>query len=255
MGESPLVARIAFDSNDSRVNRICLGMGHQHLQLSSYKSVVVLSLRLLAASSVFFVAWSMFDLRFSPLTFLDVRAFAFASFLLALGLIDRAKGIVPMEITFPLMLAGVVRAIFLSDPSFLLYWFALAIIYLFNVVGGGDVKLLMGMFGLFPHLEFFIVMEIVVIATHLPIVLYRRWLHGNFRAQVQSMYHWANFRFVELVLGELTPHTLLRRAIVQRPSSETLSRRGDRLAIAFSFAGILYLFLCTRAGMNWHIGI
>jgi hypothetical protein len=111
--------------------------------VTSFSKVIVLSLRLLTALAVFLVAWSFFDLHFSPIKFFDARALMLAAILLAAGIIDRVKGIVPMEITYPLMLAGIVRAIVLSDPSFLLYWFALAIIYLFNVVGGGDVKLLM----------------------------------------------------------------------------------------------------------------
>lgn len=228
-------------------------MNHQQIRLPSYEKASALSLRLLAALVVFLVAYSFFDSHFPPLALSDLRALLLAALLLAAGIIDRAKGIVPIEITYPLMFAGTVRAIVVGDPSFLVYWFALAIIYLFNVVGGGDVKLLMGMFGLFPNLEFFIVMEVVVISTHLPIVLYRRFGHGHFRVQFESIYRWAHIKFVEVMLGDATPQTLLQQAIVNRPTSETLSRHGDRLAIAFSFAGILYLFLCTPAGLNWHI--
>lgn len=217
------------------------------------RKVSTVILRMFAASSVFLIAWSVFDSRFSALIFLDIRAIALAAILLIAGMIDLAKGVVPIEITYPLMLAGIVRAITVGDPSFLVYWFALSIIYLFNVVGGGDVKLLMGMFGLFPHLEFFIVMEVVIITTHLPIVLHRRLGHGHFRVQFESIYRWAHLKFIELMLGETTPQTLLQQAIVNRPTNETLARNGDRLAIAFSFAGILYLFLCTPAGLNWHI--
>lgn len=215
----------------------------------------VLILRFFAALSVFTVAWALFDSRFFPLVFLDVRAFTLAAILLGAGIIDLAKGVVPIEITYPLMLAGIMRAIVVGDPMFLLYWFALAMIYLLNVVGGGDVKLLMGMFGLFPHLEFFIVMEVVILVTHLPIVLLRRLRQKNLRVQIQTVRQWVHINFIEFMLGETAPQTLVRQAIVKRPTIETLSQRGDRLAIAFSVAGILYLFLCTPAGLNWHIQI
>lgn len=228
-------------------------MDHQHIQLRSCKKATALSLRLLAALAVFLVAWSFFDSRFPPFAFFDVRALLLAAILLAAGIVDRAKGIVPMEITFPLMLAGLVRAIALSDPSFLLYWFALAIIYLFNIVGGGDVKLLMGMFGLFPHFEFFIVMEIAIIVTHLPIVLYRRLRQAENRLFAKNLLTHAHLRAIELMTGETTTHELARQVIAQRPSDAELSKRGDRLAIVFSFAGVLYLFLTTPVGLNWHL--
>ncbi len=228
-------------------------MDHQHIQLLSYKKASALSLRLLAALSVFVVAWSIFDSHFPPLTFFDMRALMLAMILLAAGIIDRIKGIVPMEITYPLMLVGCVRAIVLRDPSFLLYWFALAIIYLFNVIGGGDVKLLLGMFGLFPHFEFFVVMEIVVVATHLPIVIYRHLRRSTDRLFVKELFTRIHIRAIELMTGQTTTHELAREMIAQRPSDAELSKRGDRLAIVFSLAGILYLFLATPLGWNWHL--
>ncbi|MCC7165508.1 MAG: prepilin peptidase [Anaerolineae bacterium] len=223
--------------------------------LTILKKAVVVFLRLLTAFTVFLVAWSLFDPRFAPLTFLDPRALVLASILLAAGAIDLAKGVVPIEITYPLMLAGIVRAMVVGDPSFLLYWFALAIIYLFNVVGGGDMKLLMGMFGLWPHLEFFIVMEIVIIATHLPIVLYRRLQIENLRAQCRMFFAWVRVKLIDLTIGEATPNDFLRQAIAHCPTSEALSQRGDRLAIAFSLAGIIYLVLMTSAGLNWRLRV
>lgn len=222
-------------------------------QLRSFKKAIGLSLRLVAALAVFLVAWSFFDSHFSPVAFFDKRALMLAAILLAAGIIDRAKGIVLMEITYPLMLASIVRAIVFSDPSFLLYWFALAIIYLFNVVGGGDVKLLMGMFGLFPHFEFFVVMEIVVIATHLPIVLYRHLHLAKNRMFVKELLVRIHIRSIELLTGQTTTNELARQVIAQRPSDAELSRRGDRLAIVFSLAGIFYLFLATPVGWNWHL--
>ena len=222
-------------------------------QLKLFKKAIGLSLRLLTALAVFLVAWSFFDSQFPPPAFFDLRALMFAAILLAAGIIDRAKGIVPMEITYPLMLAGIVRAIVLSDPSFLFYWFALAIIYLFNVVGGGDVKLLMGMFGLFPHFEFFVVMEIVVIATHLPIVMYRHLRRTSNRMFVKELLALFHLRAIELMTGQTTTHELARQVIAQRPSDSELSKRGDRLAIVFSFGCVLYLFLATPVGWNWHL--
>ncbi len=221
--------------------------------VTSFSKVIVLSVRLLAALAVFLVAWSFFDSHFPPVAFFDLRALMLAAILLAAGIIDRAKGIVPIEITYSLMLAGIVRAIVLNDPSFLFYWFALAIIYLFNVVGGGDVKLLMGMFGLFPHFEFFVVMEIVVIATHLPIVLYRHLHRAKNRMFVKELLVRIHIHAIELITGQTTTHGLAHQVIAQRPSDAELSRRGDRLAIVFSFGGILYLFLATPVGLNWHL--
>ncbi len=212
-------------------------------------------IRLLAALGVFVVAWSLFDPHLPTLTFFDLRALLLATILIAAGIADLVNGIVPIEITYPLMLASIVRAIITGDPSFLLYWFALAIIYLFNVIGGGDVKLLMGMFGLWPHMEFFIVMEIVVIVTHLPIVLYRRFRDAEARAQVRAACIWLWLKVLDAMLGETPPQNLIRATIAQRPSGEKLSQHGDRLAITFGLAGIVYLLLMTPVGMNWNVRI
>lgn len=219
------------------------------------KQAITVTLRSLAAVSVFLVAWSIIDSRFPPLGFMDPRALGLAVILLTAGLIDLAKGVVPIEITYPLMFAGIVRAVVVGDPSFLLYWVALAVIYLLNVVGGGDVKLLMGMFGLWPHLEFLVVMEVVVIVTHVPIVLYRRLRHAQGRAQLCYAWNWLQIRFIQLMTGEETPNALAQEAIAQRPTIKELSERGDRLAIAFALGGILYLFLLTPLGLNWNFKI
>lgn len=214
-----------------------------------FKKAITSFLRLLAALSVFLVAWSLFAPHFPPPGFLDPRALALAAILVTAGVVDIARGIVPMEITYPLMLAGIVRAVLLGDPSFLLYWLALAIIYLLNVIGGGDVKLLMGLLGLFPHFEFFVVLELVVIATHLPIMLSRRL--GQDHLYFDHAFVWIRVRVIELLAGEWTTQKLVRQVIAFRPTEQELSKRGDRLAIVFSFAGILYVFMMTPAGLNW----
>lgn len=219
------------------------------------KKAVLVCARVFAAFGVFLVGWSVFDPHLPALTFLDPRALILATMLFAAGIIDRVKGVVPMEITYPLMLAGIVHAIVVGDPSFLLYWFALAVIYLFNVIGGGDVKLLMGMLGLWPHLEFFVVVEIVVIATHLPIVLHRRLRHANTRAQWRTVWVWLQIKFLDVLLGESNAYELLAAVVAKRPTEEELSRRGDRLAIAFALAGILYLVVMTPVGLNWNFKI
>lgn len=219
------------------------------------KKAVLVCARVFAAFGVFLVGWSVFDPHLPALTFLDPRALILAAILVAAGVVDRAKGVVPTEITYPLMLAGIARAIVVGDPSFLLYWFALAGIYLLNVIGGGDVKLLMGMFGLWPHLEFFIAMEIVVIATHLPIVLYRRFRHTDARTQLRTAWIWLQVRALEVMLGGTTAPKLISTAIAERPTEEELARHGDRLAIIFALAGIVYLILMTPVGLNWNFKI
>jgi len=85
---------------------------------------------------------------------------------------------VPNWVTYPLMLAGVARAFAHGDGTFLLYWAALFSLWQTHFIGGGDAKLLMGFFGLFPDFQFAWITALSVLFTGIPYLLYkyrRRW--------------------------------------------------------------------------------
>ena len=81
-------------------------------------------------------------------------AFAGIAALLAwISLNDFKTRLMPNTITYPLMLIGLVRAIAFRDGIFLLYWAVLFALWMVRFMGGGDAKLLMGLFGLYPDFQ------------------------------------------------------------------------------------------------------
>ncbi len=85
---------------------------------------------------------------------------------------------VPNRITYPLMLAGVVRAVLMRDASFVVYWGVLWLAWSVRFVGAGDAKLLMAFFGLWPDMALAYVVAGTILITGIPYLLYkyrRRW--------------------------------------------------------------------------------
>ena len=80
---------------------------------------------------------------------------------------------VPNSITYPLMAIGIARAITFGDASFLLYWAVFFFLWTARFMGGGDAKLLMGLFGLFPNFQLAQVMSMSILVTGLPYLLYK----------------------------------------------------------------------------------
>jgi Flp pilus assembly protein protease CpaA len=86
---------------------------------------------------------------------------------------DFRTQLVPNAITYPLMLIGVVRAIAFRDGIFLLYWAVLFALWTVRFMGGGDAKLLMGLFGLFPDFQLAWFVAASILVTGLPYLAYK----------------------------------------------------------------------------------
>jgi Flp pilus assembly protein protease CpaA len=80
---------------------------------------------------------------------------------------------VPNIVTYPLMLIGVVRAIAFRDGTFLLYWGIFFALWAARFMGGGDAKLLMGLFGLFPDFQLARLVGASILVTGIPYLLYK----------------------------------------------------------------------------------
>lgn len=216
--------------------------------------ILKLVARLASAAAVFGIACSLFAPMFPPLGFPDVRAFLFAAILLVAGICDLRTGRVPAEITLPLMAAAVVRGGLLHDLTFLLAWGMLIAIYLLHILGGGDSKLLMGLFGLFPSVTFYYTFAVFWVVTHYPLLLYLRLRSSSGRARLKHFGLWVFLQPLHFLAGQMTRErikTLPDELSKTWPSDDDLSRRGLRMAITISLGGILYLFLMTPAGLNW----
>ena len=221
-----------------------------------FQKVDELAARLAIAVVVFSIACSLFAPPLPPLGFMDVRAVLLAAILFVAGICDLQTGRVPAEITYPLMLAAIVRAILLNDVSFLLAWGMLIAIYLLHILGGGDSKLLMGLFGLFPSVMFYYAFAMFWVVTHYPLLLYWRLRAPSGRARCKQLGLWILLQPLHFLAGQMTRErmaNLLTELSETWPSDDDLSRKGLRMAITISLGGILYLFLMTPVGLNWQI--
>lgn len=127
---------------------------------------------------------------------------------------------VPNAVTYPLMLIGIVRAIALGDGVFLLYWAVFFTLWSARFIGGGDAKLLMGLFGLFPDFQLAWFVAVSVLVTGLPYLAYK------------YRYQWRSI-----------PRTLFWRLLTRQflPSPAEFEKDAVPYAFSFCLAGAAYL--------------
>jgi len=85
----------------------------------------------------------------------DCARVALTVYLILAAVWDLRTRRVPNWLTLPLLAGVLVWRLAQLDFTFVLYWCACLAAWLLNSLGGGDVKLLMGLFGLFPQVELF----------------------------------------------------------------------------------------------------
>jgi Flp pilus assembly protein protease CpaA len=139
-----------------------------------------------------------------------------------ISLVDFRIHRVPNWITYPLMLAGVARALALVDATFLIYWAVLFSLWQVRFMGGGDAKLLMGFFGLFPDFQLAWVTAVSILITGIPYLVFK------YRHQWRSI-----------------PRALFLRLITQQllPSPTEFEKEAVPYAFSFCLACIAYLVL------------
>lgn len=144
------------------------------------------------------------------------------AWLASIAVWDLRTGRMPNWLTVPVaLLAGGAR-LYQGQWHILLVWALVFLIWLLHIMGGGDAKLLMGLFALFPTGEFFLLFGTMVIGFLIAILVRKYW-------------------------GE-RPRTLLR-TMVERvktgqalPTEDELERKGERYAWVFCVPGIVYLW-------------
>jgi Flp pilus assembly protein protease CpaA len=85
---------------------------------------------------------------------------------------------VPNIVTYPLIVAGLFRSLFAHDGGFLIYWIVLFALLYVNSWAGGDLKLLMGLFALFPDFRLAWLIAASILVTGLPYLAFKyreRW--------------------------------------------------------------------------------
>jgi Flp pilus assembly protein protease CpaA len=100
---------------------------------------------------------------------------------------------------------------------------ALYLLWRSNVVGGGDAKLMMGLFALFPEPQFLLLFAVVGLAVRMPFMLRKYW-----RRKPSDLLAGASER---LRTGQLVP------------SGEELQERGRSYAWMYCLPGVIYLWL------------
>ena len=139
-----------------------------------------------------------------------------------ISLIDFRIHRVPNWVTYPMMLAGVGRALAFADGTMLVYWVAIFSLWQIRFVGGGDAKLLMGFFGLFPDFQLAWLMAASILVTGLPYLAFK------YRHEWRSI-----------------PKALFFRLITRQllPSETEFEKEAVPYAFSFCLGCIAYLLL------------
>ena len=124
-------------------------------------------------------------------------------------------------LTLTWMLLSIVRAVELRDPTFIAYWFVIFFLWNLNFYGGGDAKLLMGLFGLMPDLRLLWITCAVLVAAGAPVLIKKYWRTSP-RVMAQGLSQRA-------------------QSGAWLPTDEELNR-GVPFAFAYCLAGALYMW-------------
>lgn len=147
---------------------------------------------------------------------------------LGISLNDFRTRRVPNIVTYPLMAVGALRGLLFYDPGFLIYWGVLWLLWSARFMGGGDAKLLMGIFGLFPDVRMTWLVAASVMVTGIPYLVYK---HRRALIKVQG------WRSALQRLGwRLVTMQLL-------PSKSEFEKEAVPFAFSFCLAGAAYLVL------------
>jgi Flp pilus assembly protein protease CpaA len=147
---------------------------------------------------------------------------ALTAWLVVVSVWDWRRAIIPNWLTLPVMLtAGGVR-LYQGHLHVLAIWVLLYLIWRVNIVGGGDAKLLMGLFALFPPYEFALLFSILVLAVSVPMIIARHW--GKRPSDLAAA-----------VADRIGQDRLL-------PTREELETKGRQYAWTFCLPGAVYLW-------------
>jgi Flp pilus assembly protein protease CpaA len=151
-----------------------------------------------------------------------VAKFLITAWLGAVAVWDWRTGRIPNWLSLPMVaLAGGLQ-LYQGRWYILLIWAALYLIWRVHIIGGGDAKVLMGLFALFPTQQFALLFGVIVLAVSIPLILIKHWSGSPVRA----------LRSLVKTMGSGNP----------LPSREDLETYGRRYAWTFCLPGVVYLW-------------
>jgi Flp pilus assembly protein protease CpaA len=118
-------------------------------------------------------------------------------YLVVAAVLDFRTRQVPNWLTLPALVAVAVWRVWQLQFVFLLFWAGCVAAWLLNVLGGGDVKLLMVLFGVFPRVELFFLL-LAVAGVSIAVVLlvrYARIPHGLRLLFKRTLYRLSRLQF------------------------------------------------------------
>ncbi|RME48206.1 MAG: prepilin peptidase [Chloroflexi bacterium] len=145
-----------------------------------------------------------------------------SAWLIAIAVWDVRTARIPNWLTFPVMLAAGAWRLYHHVWLILPIWVLIYMIWKVNIVGGGDAKLLMGLFALFPTYEFAFLFAVVVLVVSLPLLYRKHW----WRRPAQMAQGVAQ----RISSGQIFP------------THEELQTEGQQYAWTFCLPGLIYLW-------------
>ena len=147
---------------------------------------------------------------------------ALTAWMITVAVWDRRTSIIPNWLTLPVMLAAGGTRLYQGYLYVLAIWVLLYLVWRANIVGGGDAKLLMGLFALFPTHEFILVFSILVLAVSMPMITARHWGKRPIDLAAAVADRIGRGRFL--------------------PTREELETKGQQYAWTFCLPGVVYLW-------------
>jgi Flp pilus assembly protein protease CpaA len=133
---------------------------------------------------------------------------------------DWRTGLIPNWLVLPAVaLTGGYR-LYQGNWYVVLIWAVLFLIWRVHIIGGGDAKLLMGLFALFPTLQFALLFGGLVLAVSVPLIVIRHWSRQP-------------GKILESIAKTMRSGNPL-------PSREDLEKHGQRYAWTLCLPGIVY---------------
>ena len=145
-----------------------------------------------------------------------------SAWLIIIAIWDIRTARIPNWLTFPVMLVIGIWQLYHQVWIILPLWILLYLVWRVNIIGGGDAKLLMGLFALFPTYEFAVLFSVLVLLVSMPALLRKYWT----RRPVQM----AQGVIERVNAGQIFP------------TQEELQTQGLQYAWTFCLPGLIYLW-------------